>query len=207
MRITRLVLLLVFSLQSFVQCAQGEHQHIPPPSVGGITFADVIRLSQAGLSDDVIIKQIKIRNQQFDLSTEQLLQLKNANVSDRVIEAMAGATDDQLTSPTVGTLRDSNSPSVAGVHSSKSGLPTQTTTKGCLAVKSVGSHIMRNFILFGTIGAIVSKEQYVVVGSVDYPATVGAKYHGDYLMAVSKEAKVVVLNNFSTPDDMRKACQ
>jgi hypothetical protein len=63
--------------------------HIPPPPVGGITFAQVIRLSQAGLSDETIIAQIKIRPQPFNLSPDQLLQLKDAQVSDSVIEAMA----------------------------------------------------------------------------------------------------------------------
>jgi hypothetical protein len=53
---------------------------------------DVIRLSQAGLSDNTIIAQIKMRPQHFDLSPDELLQLKSAHVSDKVIEAMVGAT-------------------------------------------------------------------------------------------------------------------
>jgi hypothetical protein len=53
-----------------------------------MTVEDVIKLSKAGLSDDVIIAQIKKRPQAFDLSTDQLIQLKAAHVSDRVIEAM-----------------------------------------------------------------------------------------------------------------------
>jgi hypothetical protein len=54
-----------------------------------MTVDDVIKLSKAGLSDDVIIAQIKKRAQAFDLSTDQLIQLKAAHVSDRVIEAMS----------------------------------------------------------------------------------------------------------------------
>ncbi len=64
--------------------------HALPPPVGGITFEDVIRLSHAGLSDKVIIAQIHRRTEPFDLTPEQLLQLKTAHVSDPVIEAMAG---------------------------------------------------------------------------------------------------------------------
>ena len=60
------------------------------PQTKMITVDDVIRLSKAGLSDDVIIAQIKKRPQPFDLSTDQLIQLKAAHVSDRVIQAMAG---------------------------------------------------------------------------------------------------------------------
>ena len=62
----------------------------PPPPVGGITFGQVIRLSQSGLSDSVIIAQIKKRPQPFNLSAGELLQLKDAHVSEPVIEAMAG---------------------------------------------------------------------------------------------------------------------
>lgn len=61
---------------------------VSPPPVGGITFTDVIRLSQAGLSDNTIIAEIKMRLQLFNLLPDQLLQLKNTHVSDRVIEAM-----------------------------------------------------------------------------------------------------------------------
>lgn len=67
-------------------CSQSGN--IPPPPVGGITFTDVIRLSQAGLSDNTIIAKVKMRPQPFDLSTEQLIQLKSAHVSDLVIQAM-----------------------------------------------------------------------------------------------------------------------
>jgi len=55
--------------------------------VGGITFEQVIRLSQSGLSDGVIIAQIKKRPQPFSLSPDELLQLKAAHVSNNVIEA------------------------------------------------------------------------------------------------------------------------
>jgi hypothetical protein len=60
----------------------------PPPPVGGITCEQVIRLSQSGLSDDVILAQIRKRPEPFDLSQEQLLALKKAHISNRVIEAM-----------------------------------------------------------------------------------------------------------------------
>ena len=58
----------------------------------GIAVEDVIKLSKAGLSDDVIIAQIRKRPQPFDLTPDQLLQIKAARVSDRVIEAMTGKT-------------------------------------------------------------------------------------------------------------------
>lgn len=56
--------------------------------VGGLTAEDVIKLAKAGLSEDIIIRQIKKNGRAFDLSTDQLLALKAANVSDRVVEVM-----------------------------------------------------------------------------------------------------------------------
>jgi hypothetical protein len=64
-----------------------------------MTVDDVIRLSKAGLSDEVIIQQIKKKGQRFDLSTDQLVQLKSASVSERVIQVMIDPTNDPAPSP------------------------------------------------------------------------------------------------------------
>jgi hypothetical protein len=48
----------------------------------------VVKLSKAELSDGLIIQKIKKKEQHFDLFTDQLIQLKTASVSDRVIHAM-----------------------------------------------------------------------------------------------------------------------
>ncbi|MEK7992817.1 MAG: hypothetical protein AAB403_03330 [Planctomycetota bacterium] len=49
---------------------------------------DVIQLVQAGLSEDLVIAKVKKNGKAFDLSTNQLLQLKKAGVSDNVIRAL-----------------------------------------------------------------------------------------------------------------------
>lgn len=54
----------------------------------GLTVEDVIKLAKAGLSEDIIIQQIKKRGRAFDLSTDQLIALKTASVSDRILEVM-----------------------------------------------------------------------------------------------------------------------
>jgi hypothetical protein len=84
------------SLATSVSTAQSQ---APRPPVGGITFEQVIRLSQAGLSDHVIIAQIKMRTQPFNLSPDELLQLKDVHVSDQVIEAMTGTEPTRDTTP------------------------------------------------------------------------------------------------------------
>jgi hypothetical protein len=85
--------------------------------------------------------------------------------------------------------------------------PAQTAKKGCLAVKSIGSHAVRNIMLFGVAGAIVSKQQYAVVDSIGYPARVGEKLHGADLQAISNATKVVVLDKHYSPADLHEACQ
>ncbi|MCP4193896.1 MAG: glycine zipper 2TM domain-containing protein [Planctomycetaceae bacterium] len=52
-----------------------------------ITNFDLIRLTQAGLSDDVIISAIQTRGTKIDLSPEGLIGLKENGVSDRVLVA------------------------------------------------------------------------------------------------------------------------
>ena len=60
----------------------------PPPSHSRLTVNDVIQLSQASVGDDVIIKQIQKKGHRFDLSTSDILRLKDSGVSNQVIRAM-----------------------------------------------------------------------------------------------------------------------
>ena len=57
-------------------------------SVAVMTKQDVIALSQAKVSDDVIISQMKASGSYFHLSTQDIIDLVNAGVSDKVIDAM-----------------------------------------------------------------------------------------------------------------------
>ncbi len=80
-------------------------------------------------------------------------------------------------------------------------------SKGCLAVKPIGSHVFRNVMLLGVTGALISKQQYKVMDAVDYPAPVGAKFHGDDLMTISSNGtKVVILNKHYKEEDLQKSC-
>jgi hypothetical protein len=53
-----------------------------------LTNADVIKMVQAHLGTDVIVSQIQNSRSKFSLTTSSLIQLKQANVPDKVIEAM-----------------------------------------------------------------------------------------------------------------------
>jgi hypothetical protein len=84
----RCLLIALLLCLTFAPTSSMPQNHALPPPVGGITFEQVIRLSQSGLSDAVIIAQIQKRPQPFNLSPDELLQLKDARVSNNVIEAM-----------------------------------------------------------------------------------------------------------------------
>jgi hypothetical protein len=56
-----------------------------------IANADIVKLVQAKLSDAIIIAKIKSSLCRFDLSTDALIKLKDANISDSVIQAMTEA--------------------------------------------------------------------------------------------------------------------
>lgn len=56
-----------------------------------LTNFDLIRLSQSGLSEDVIINMINTRGGRFDLTTDAVIALKKSGVTDRVIVAAQSA--------------------------------------------------------------------------------------------------------------------
>ena len=71
-----------------VSVAQAPVHGRPVAAPAGLAVEDVVKLSKAGLSEDIIVQQIKKRNQPFDLTTDQLIALKTANVSDRIVAFM-----------------------------------------------------------------------------------------------------------------------
>jgi len=85
--------------------------------------------------------------------------------------------------------------------------PTQPTQpKACLSVVDIGSHAFRNIMLGGIAGAVVSKTQYKVVDSVNYPAHEGQKFHGNDLQTIeSSGVHVTVLDKKYTPSDLVNA--
>ncbi len=73
-------------------CVAQSHVLSLAPDAKPMTVQDVIKLSKAGFSDDLIVEQIKKSGQRFNLSTDQLLQLKSGGVSDNVIKFMIDPT-------------------------------------------------------------------------------------------------------------------
>ena len=55
-----------------------------------LTNDGVIKMVKAGLAESIIIQKIQTSQKKFDPSTDGLIKLKSAGVSDKVIEAMVG---------------------------------------------------------------------------------------------------------------------
>ncbi len=73
-------------------CIAQTHVLNLPPEPKQMSVQDVVKLSKAGFSDDLIIQQVRQTGQRFDLSTDQLLQLKAASVSEKVMQFMINPT-------------------------------------------------------------------------------------------------------------------
>ena len=58
------------------------------PAPAGMTVDNVVAMINAGLSDDLIVARLRKENKAFDLSSDQLIRLKQAKVSDGVLKAM-----------------------------------------------------------------------------------------------------------------------
>ncbi len=72
----------------------GRHQHRgPADSTAQVTKADVIKMSQAKLGDGVIINMIKSSGSQYELRSQDVVELADSGVSDSVINAMIATTN------------------------------------------------------------------------------------------------------------------
>lgn len=55
-----------------------------------LTSGDIVRMSKAGISDDVIVQTIQSTGSNFQLAAQDIESLKRDGVSDRVVAAMQG---------------------------------------------------------------------------------------------------------------------
>lgn len=63
-------------------------KYVQPDTLHMMTKADVIALSDARVGSDVIIDQMRMTGSYFDLSTQDIIDLAKAGVTDTVISAM-----------------------------------------------------------------------------------------------------------------------
>lgn len=60
----------------------------PQTASQGVTVESVITMAQAGISDEVLTARLRKEDKAFDLSPDDLIRLKKANVSDTVVRIM-----------------------------------------------------------------------------------------------------------------------
>jgi len=71
----------VFALGASVSIVAAQ----PAPASAPLSVEEVLKLSQAGVSEEVIVTKIKKNGKPFDLSTDEILELRKSGVSDTVI--------------------------------------------------------------------------------------------------------------------------
>lgn len=87
----RLILLLAALLVAAPSFALDEANRTDRPDRARRTVIivdDVIRMSQAGVSDDAIISYIRNTREPFDVSADDLIAMTNARVSERVVKGL-----------------------------------------------------------------------------------------------------------------------
>ena len=77
---------------------------------GAMTNDEVITLTKAGLSPSIIVGKIRSGKSNFDLSTDSLIKLKQAGVSDDIVAAMLEAKSGRTASAGPSTSGDPNDP-------------------------------------------------------------------------------------------------
>jgi len=152
--------------------AQSHVLYLPPPEKP-MTVQDVIKLSKAGFGADLIVEQIKKKQQHFNLTTDQLLQLKAAHVSERVVKYMinpvnavatpcpSAAMSKVIPGPPLETV-----PTDVGIYVKQDGdwtamLPELVNWKSPGALKSAASLSFVHGDLGGVVDGPVSRNSFV----------------------------------------------
>jgi hypothetical protein len=183
-------------------------QTLSPAPANKLTDSDVVDMTKAGLSVDVILAKLQGSPNSFDTSPSALTALKSAGVPDAVILAMVKSSNETTSKEDPAPPVSREPPPAPGVSGKPVKAEDESPSQGCMAVKPIGSHAFRNIMLAGVAGALISKQQYQVVDVVKYPARVGQKFHGNDLQTIrSGGTKVVILDKHYTGDDLRQACR
>ena len=125
---------LIQAARSFVLISLSAILLLAQTSQHSLSVEDVVKMTKAGLSDDVVVSEIRKSGHSFDLTPDQLISLKTAKVSDRVIQAMlepaksglpASAGPGSGTTPAPGSAEDGSLPTELGVYAKKGGVWTE----------------------------------------------------------------------------------
>lgn len=71
----------------------------PAPSSAPLSVEDIVKLSKDGISEDVIVTKIKKNGKAFDLSPDELVELKKLGVTDNVIKLLLDPSQPYVPTP------------------------------------------------------------------------------------------------------------
>jgi hypothetical protein len=87
-----------------------------PNREANLTIEEVVKLVRAGFSEDVIITKIKRNGRAFDLSTDELLDLKKDGLSDNLIKFLLDPSQPYSPSPPPSTALAAKPPPLAKIY-------------------------------------------------------------------------------------------
>ncbi|MDQ2969735.1 MAG: hypothetical protein M3R34_01220 [Acidobacteriota bacterium] len=107
----------------------------PPSGVAPRPHEDILKLKQAGLSDEFLLNKIRSDNVRYPLTTADILELRSAGVSESVLEAMLRS--GQAPAVTAGSVvaRRADFPGLSRVGRGFLGIGTKTKNVGRLVVE------------------------------------------------------------------------
>jgi hypothetical protein len=104
------------------------------PAANPRPYIDILKLKQAGMSDQFLQNKILTENLRYDLTTDEILQLRNAGIPEAVIEAMRAS--GQTKEPGAAIARHAEFPGFARVGKGFLGIfGTSTKSVGKLVVE------------------------------------------------------------------------
>jgi len=173
------------------------HSNRVAAAPAGISVEDVIKLAKAGLSEDIILQQIKKKNRPFDLTTDQLIALKTANVSDRIVAFMLDPSKPEI---------PASAPAEPPVSPTPARAPQPMEARAVAPAVAAPIPVETEPVLPGEVGVYARKQnQWVEVapeivywktgGALKTIATAGV-LHGD---VNGRVPGMSAHNNFSTP--------
>jgi len=90
----------------------------PQPNGKSLTVADVAKLLESGIGEDIVIAKVKQEGKAFDLSTDDLIELKKAGATSAVLKAMMSPTPNLASGQSAGSpqAQPSDLPDEQGVY-------------------------------------------------------------------------------------------
>lgn len=104
------------------------------PAAPARPYQDVLRLKQAGLSDEFVLNKVRTENVNYGLTTNEILDLRSAGISETVIEAMLRSGQPAAAMAGTSVARRAEFPGIGRVTRGFMGIGAKTKNVGRLVV-------------------------------------------------------------------------